>query len=62
MFRPLCFQENVFYFPGWLLIQNRLDGSVDFGRRWDEYRRGFGNIAFDAGKGHCENPGKTFKI
>ncbi|XP_011616204.1 fibrinogen beta chain [Takifugu rubripes] len=43
---------------GWLLIQNRLDGSVDFGRRWDDYRRGFGNIAFDAGKGHCETPGE----
>ncbi|XP_034021036.1 fibrinogen beta chain [Thalassophryne amazonica] len=43
---------------GWLLIQNRLDGSVDFGRRWDDYRRGFGNIAFDVGKGHCETPGE----
>uniref|UniRef100_A0A669CNW9 Fibrinogen beta chain n=1 Tax=Oreochromis niloticus TaxID=8128 RepID=A0A669CNW9_ORENI len=43
---------------GWLLIQNRLDGSVDFGRRWDEYRRGFGNIAFDSGKGHCATPGE----
>nr|XP_020477834.1 fibrinogen beta chain [Monopterus albus] len=43
---------------GWVLIQNRLDGSVDFGRRWDEYRRGFGNIAFDGGKGHCETPGE----
>ncbi|XP_035530819.1 fibrinogen beta chain [Morone saxatilis] len=43
---------------GWLLIQSRLDGSVDFGRRWDEYRRGFGNIAFDSGKGHCETPGE----
>uniref|UniRef100_A0AAQ6IT10 Fibrinogen beta chain n=1 Tax=Anabas testudineus TaxID=64144 RepID=A0AAQ6IT10_ANATE len=43
---------------GWLVIQNRLDGSVDFGRRWDEYRRGFGNIAFDSGKGHCEVPGE----
>ncbi|KAG7496972.1 fibrinogen beta chain [Solea senegalensis] len=43
---------------GWVLIQNRLDGSVDFGRRWDEYRRGFGNIAFDAGKGHCQTPGE----
>ncbi|KAM3591098.1 uncharacterized protein V6R79_022328 [Siganus canaliculatus] len=43
---------------GWLLIQNRLDGSVDFGRRWDDYRRGFGNIAFDSGKGHCETPGE----
>lgn len=43
---------------GWLLIQNRLDGSVDFGRRWDDYRRGFGNVAFDAGKGHCDTPGE----
>jgi len=43
---------------GWLLIQSRLDGSVDFGRRWDEYRQGFGNIAFDVGKGHCETPGE----
>ncbi|XP_078137883.1 fibrinogen beta chain [Centroberyx gerrardi] len=43
---------------GWLLIQSRLDGSVDFGRRWDDYRRGFGNIAFDVGKGHCETPGE----
>ncbi|KAM9425665.1 fibrinogen beta chain [Pholidichthys leucotaenia] len=43
---------------GWLLIQNRLDGSVDFGRTWDEYRRGFGNIAFDSGKGHCQTPGE----
>ncbi|KAF7650352.1 hypothetical protein LDENG_00127220 [Lucifuga dentata] len=34
---------------GWLLIQSRLDGSVDFGRRWDDYRRGFG---------HCETPGE----
>ncbi|XP_056156274.1 fibrinogen beta chain [Lampris incognitus] len=43
---------------GWLLIQNRQDGSVDFGRRWDDYRLGFGNIAFDVGKGHCETPGE----
>uniref|UniRef100_A0A4W4FLR8 Fibrinogen beta chain n=2 Tax=Electrophorus electricus TaxID=8005 RepID=A0A4W4FLR8_ELEEL len=43
---------------GWLLIQSRLDGSVDFGRRWDEYKRGFGNIAFDKGKGHCNTPGE----
>ncbi|XP_072513606.1 fibrinogen beta chain [Salminus brasiliensis] len=43
---------------GWLLIQNRLDGSVDFGRRWDDYKRGFGNIAFDVGKGYCETPGE----
>uniref|UniRef100_A0A4W5JIC5 Fibrinogen beta chain n=1 Tax=Hucho hucho TaxID=62062 RepID=A0A4W5JIC5_9TELE len=39
---------------GWTIIQNRKDGSVDFGRRWDNYRSGFGNIAFDVGKGHWE--------
>uniref|UniRef100_A0A1A8IXJ0 Fibrinogen beta chain n=2 Tax=Nothobranchius kuhntae TaxID=321403 RepID=A0A1A8IXJ0_NOTKU len=43
---------------GWLLIQNRMDGSVDFGRRWDEYRRGFGNVAFASEKGYCERPGE----
>ncbi|XP_038163194.1 fibrinogen beta chain [Cyprinodon tularosa] len=43
---------------GWVLIQNRLDGSVDFGRRWDEYRRGFGNIAFQSSKRFCEVPGE----
>ncbi|XP_064881268.1 fibrinogen beta chain-like [Oncorhynchus nerka] len=43
---------------GWTTIQNRKDGSVDFGRRWDNYRSGFGNIAFDVGKGHCNTPGE----
>ncbi|XP_036814252.1 fibrinogen beta chain-like [Oncorhynchus mykiss] len=43
---------------GWTTIQNRMDGSVDFGRRWDNYRSGFGNIAFDVGKGHCSTPGE----
>ncbi|XP_035989867.1 fibrinogen beta chain [Fundulus heteroclitus] len=43
---------------GWVVVQNRLDGSVDFGRRWDEYRRGFGNIAFGSSKGFCETPGE----
>lgn len=52
-----CLQKGVVCFPGWLLIQNRLDGSVDFGRRWDDYRSGFGNIAFQTQKGYCETPG-----
>lgn len=52
------FSHTVLLFSGWLLIQNRLDGSVDFGRRWDDYKRGFGNVAFDVGKGRCETPGK----
>lgn len=30
---------------GWIVIQNRIDGAVDFFRPWDEYKAGFGNIA-----------------
>ena len=50
--RALCF-------IGWTLIQNRQDGSVNFGRRWDDYRSGFGNIASDSGKGFCNTPGES---
>ncbi|XP_061440496.1 fibrinogen beta chain [Rhineura floridana] len=43
---------------GWLLIQNRQDGSVGFGRTWDSYKKGFGNIAFSGGKNYCDTPGE----
>ena len=29
---------------GWIIFQNRFDGSVQFNRSWDEYKNGFGTV------------------
>uniref|UniRef100_A0A493TT74 Fibrinogen alpha chain n=1 Tax=Anas platyrhynchos platyrhynchos TaxID=8840 RepID=A0A493TT74_ANAPP len=29
---------------GWLLIQQRMDGSVNFNRTWQDYKKGFGSV------------------
>ncbi|XP_059142272.1 angiopoietin-related protein 7-like [Physella acuta] len=32
---------------GWILIQRRISGDVDFSRKWNDYKDGFGSIAGD---------------
>ena len=32
---------------GWLVIQRRINGSIDFNRYWSEYEEGFGNLPVD---------------
>ncbi|CAK8686763.1 unnamed protein product [Clavelina lepadiformis] len=42
--RRLTSGVDVYCEDGWTIFQRRIDGSVDFGRQWDDYANGFGQI------------------
>ncbi|XP_004708777.2 fibrinogen alpha chain [Echinops telfairi] len=48
LFSVYCDQETSL--GGWLLIQQRMDGSLNFNRTWQDYKKGFGSLN-DKGEG-----------
>ncbi|CAK8686749.1 unnamed protein product [Clavelina lepadiformis] len=45
--RTLMSGVEVYCEDGWTIFQRRIDGSVNFGRRWYDYANGFGQIGLD---------------
>ncbi|XP_050086607.1 fibrinogen-like protein A [Anopheles aquasalis] len=41
-FKVYCEMES--FDGGWIVVQHRFDGTVDFFRRWFDYRNGFGEV------------------
>ncbi|XP_062928237.1 fibrinogen-like 2a [Mobula hypostoma] len=42
-FQVYCEMESLK--GGWIVLQSRKDGSVDFNRTWTDYKNGFGNLS-----------------
>lgn len=43
-FGPVVVFCEILKTGGWIVIQRRFDGSVDFYRNWTDYRNGFGSV------------------
>ena len=66
-----CFETPVpidipYCTAGWLVIQRRMDGSVDFYRGWSDYRQGFGDPSGEFWIGletmHSLTQNRTYKL
>ncbi|XP_041787782.1 angiopoietin-related protein 2-like [Anopheles merus] len=46
---------------GWIVIQNRFDGFVNFNRSWEKYRDGFGDIGTEYWLGWTRSTGSRWR-